>query len=491
MEDWHTYTCEWDPEVIRYYLDGAHIRTVWRYHRQYTETKWWDPTGKTYIVKKGSGCNPAAGDYHTTEGFPFDHDSKSNLRFTLTGDPDAGYSSGLVGEMEIDYVKIWQRNPSNGWTNLCDPASSIISGPDIVCEPSTFSAVPASGSGYWYPPTSNLTTLSSSASSIVVQPNPASTNHYGEVYYYGLDPTCPTASGYFLQWKGFDVGAPNSTSAIGVYVNSPSSGTAHYKFHADPDYFGASTPMKPYKSSTTFEWTFTYGPGLTASINAFGQFVSTPAFVPNPSPKPDTVLWHLVVSNACGSVIKSGRKIFYKMPGARIAPAPPSQGELPSYVASISNPEAYNHAVSTRLENYTFDPNASPTTISSKIEHIELEELEPYLVLNAADSQSIFSRQSLFYNEDSSAVKENTSSTIFPNPARNEIAVVPDDRFGMDFPIELRIYSVTGTLLKTAIYSASIRQAGMTLDISDLSSGYYIAELMQGEHVDRLQLMKY
>jgi hypothetical protein len=96
IDEYHVYACEWDTAVVRFFLDGELVSEQWKYN----------------IAGKGSGCRAAGGVYTVMPAFPRNNQSYSNLRFTIAVDKaDRRHAPGLLGEMEIDYVRIWQRHP--------------------------------------------------------------------------------------------------------------------------------------------------------------------------------------------------------------------------------------------------------------------------------------------------------------------------------------------------------------------------------------------
>lgn len=121
QEDWHTYTCEWEDNLVRYYIDSTLLTTSWKYIRDMGYAY----NGRNYTLTIGSGCSPGKDTaYYLNFGFP--HNTRSASQVLLWGRVDhqiglnrsdrlAGKDSvlhpELLGRMEIDYVKIWQRHP--------------------------------------------------------------------------------------------------------------------------------------------------------------------------------------------------------------------------------------------------------------------------------------------------------------------------------------------------------------------------------------------
>lgn len=96
-EEWHTYTLEWEPASVSFYLDGKLMHRYTKYNTKKgkpapciidTDSKWYVPVWYPPVV---DGCN-----IHLSLGIDADVPSQP---------------AGLVGEMLIDYVRVWQRHP--------------------------------------------------------------------------------------------------------------------------------------------------------------------------------------------------------------------------------------------------------------------------------------------------------------------------------------------------------------------------------------------
>jgi beta-glucanase (GH16 family) len=110
INEWHTYTCEWDTAVVRFFVDGRLVSENWKYlqYKPYRRIFW--PFTKYYLPVP-SGCNPPEGLWSVLQGFPYNNQSESALNFTPGVDAPHPSQSGFLGQMEIDYVRIWQRHP--------------------------------------------------------------------------------------------------------------------------------------------------------------------------------------------------------------------------------------------------------------------------------------------------------------------------------------------------------------------------------------------
>ena len=481
--DWHTYTCEWDTTLIRFYLDGSLVNEFWKYYQDRSEVKGFWPFRHTVHYRVGSGCNPDPGTWHVTQGFPYNNLSESALNFTPGLDQDNTYSNNTVlGAMEIDYVKIWQKHPENGWHGMCDPALSSISGPDVICNTATYYAIPPSPSGYWLTPTSNLTVLSSNNASITVQKNPSSTGAEGQVYYYPLDPSCPNTSGYFLEWKRMFVGKADNVTTNVSETHSSTYHTVHYNLNADPHYIVLPNPIYNYTSPMTYEWFVDYGVGFTQHYHAFGQFISTPT-ISYTSGTNMPIKWTLNVTNACGTITKTGQMNYYLM-----RKAPNEQSDTNSNnvyaAAEITDVDAYNLAVEQRMAQTFIDINADEAARNEVFERIQMEELEPYILL---DSSTIATA-------NLSRKTNNTYSTmletkIYPNPSTKFINIELSDSFQTSETVQLNIYDMFGSIKKQVnikYYNKEI----LNLDISELPIGLYSIEIKQQSVVEHFKVLK-
>lgn len=96
QDEWHTYTMEWEPASVSFFLDGVLMK---RYDK--------------YLSKSGKSApctiDSSGSTWKIPEWFP-PLSGGCNIRLTLGIDENvAAQQQGFVGEMEIDYVRVWQR----------------------------------------------------------------------------------------------------------------------------------------------------------------------------------------------------------------------------------------------------------------------------------------------------------------------------------------------------------------------------------------------
>lgn len=88
ITDFHLYTIEWEPEEIRYYVDGEHY---------YTLTDWYSKNAKGEAYQKGA---------------PFDTPFYILLNMAIGGnfDPQADTkNTELPAQMEVDFVRVYHK----------------------------------------------------------------------------------------------------------------------------------------------------------------------------------------------------------------------------------------------------------------------------------------------------------------------------------------------------------------------------------------------
>lgn len=481
QQDYHIYTCEWDTALVRFYLDGGLISEQWKYYQERDYTTGWWFWQKTHHYKVGSTCNPGSGTWHIMQGFPYNDTSASQLRFDCAIDNESSkHDNGLLGEMEIDYVKMWQRHPANGWTNICNPAPGAITGPNIVCNTATFSVVPPSPSGYWMTPSANLSVVSSNNASITVQKNPTSNTFDGYVYYYPLDPNCPNTGGYALQWKRVDVGLPVLSGVVCVAATNTSNYGLHYNLLAQPLTNGLTNPSsQKYFSATTFEWDVDYGPGLSLHYHGYGQYVSTPTITYSPQTN-NTVSWTVKITNACGTVIKTGRMNYYLRKKAPDQFSDSNPDNLYAF-ADVVDLESYDSAVTHRVSELFLPENADSVTINSAIEKIAAEELAPYIILDSTDVQQINAERK---------IKTNTASqtSYYPNPTTGMVNFTLSNKY-MQAPVDIEVYDMLGSLRKRRCVFYNSGDL-VYLDLSEMGTGIYVVKLRQLNNFEQFRIVK-
>lgn len=125
--NFHKYAFEWDDTEMRWYLDGVLLRELPRLYNG--------------IGQEISSCNVPFAYYTQTSFYPTDDfflpvvanvaipsTEKDTISHSFTGHPES--STLFPNQMEIDYIRVYQRVPQAGLTDLCKPT---ISGASIIC----------------------------------------------------------------------------------------------------------------------------------------------------------------------------------------------------------------------------------------------------------------------------------------------------------------------------------------------------------------------
>ncbi|MBL0128790.1 MAG: glycoside hydrolase family 16 protein [Flavobacteriales bacterium] len=119
----HFYAVEWEPDEIRWYMDGELI---------YSRGRFVDAKGKPL-----PGCDREVGPHHVAPYFPRAVD-KVNV---IAGNGVSSYKGFCKGpkspkpwltgsSMEVDWIRVYQRNPQQGLEDLCGRARRIAVSPD-------------------------------------------------------------------------------------------------------------------------------------------------------------------------------------------------------------------------------------------------------------------------------------------------------------------------------------------------------------------------
>lgn len=111
--NWHKYTVEWDEQIVKFLLDDHLIAYIPQYYKKATRKAFGGLGEKTYNV--APACTNKEVLYFNN-GFPWHHLSRSQLRMNngyhnelFEGNNAAALPEGILGEMQIDYVKVYVR----------------------------------------------------------------------------------------------------------------------------------------------------------------------------------------------------------------------------------------------------------------------------------------------------------------------------------------------------------------------------------------------
>ena len=485
VTNWHTYTCEWDTASIGIYLDGSLVNTLWKYSRKQTFHYWWDFFNWfPYTITIGSGCN-ASGTYDITKGYPYNSvRSESNFLITsafdgLQSESQPTATSTTLGQVEIDYVKIWQRHPEHdGHTDICtySGALPVISGPVVVGPSYTFTVSNPVPTGYWTCG-SDFVISSSSNSSATLQYTGASgyLPHAVSYVYSPAIPGCPVKE--VKKYFHTDLQLPEPFQPVSI-LDAQIAQTDMHQFvlaRTDP-----SPDMGLHNTEAQYFWNIYYNigadtPGSLTLYKTQGKYASMP-FLDFKGSKAYYLKWELTIATPYDTGVLAGERN--------------SQSELYRqkndsavwyFNALITDTAKYESAVYNRVLNHMVGEDADSIDILSMINQIRMEELEPYLVIDTAKMREMRSI--------AGAAAAPVSGKIYPNPAGNLLNIEPGDRYQGEAPVRIEIYSLTGELKKQVSmeYAAG---AVLTLDIHDLAPAIYFVAIRQGIVVERHKLVK-
>ncbi len=165
--DFHVYTVEWDDFIVTYKIDNAIVKKIGRFLNSTSGI--WATT---------CGDRPATV-YTRNPAYPNSNDfvniifnlaiGNGNDQCSFVRSPDA--STLFPQQMEIDYIRVWQRTPQAGLTDLC--AVRTIQGNNDICNGAatnyTIGSLP--NDTYSWTTSPNLSIVGSTSNSTVqVQP---------------------------------------------------------------------------------------------------------------------------------------------------------------------------------------------------------------------------------------------------------------------------------------------------------------------------------
>lgn len=471
QEEWHDYVMEWDSTVINFYFDSELHKTIWKYYRTKL-VPYWDGTNWVWHeVREPSTCLVPAGDWRITEGFPYNRDtSRCKLIFSLgqTSRDKIRSTDGVVGQMEVDYVKVYQRHPEiEGHTAICTNPVPQIVGPNTMCGGTGYSlSFPAPG-GTWSIDNDAVTFGGGPAGSgsVLLDRNPTSSNPTTTLSYtYTPGEGCPPVK----------ISKVINTGLIYANVGVIRTWTPtwqRFNLFVDPGITGA-----------TYHWKVWYGSmGPTNYYEASGPFITTPKVPNSVFLAPYYLKWEVTIINSCGPTVVTGLRS--NLPFATPMLAKTNTFLMPDssamYLEAKFDSDAtilkYENAVNNRVSK-EFVTNLNDTaSIAKMIGKIELEELEPYLYFSDRETYTM-STMKLLKND-------NDVSSVYPNPTSKSISVTLSKAFEPKIETQYIISYLTGKNILKGTLNGDI-------DVSVLSPGMYVIELQQGELREYLKFVK-
>ena len=494
QDAWHIYTCEWDDNLMKFYIDNALLNTYWKY----IKNNGYPYNGHNYLITIGSGCNPQpVTPYYINFGYPYITNSKSQIRL-MTGvdnqvqglnnyDIVAGYDSVMqpnyLGHMEVDYVRVWQRNPAlENRTDVCElgQAEPVINGPSFVCNGQnitfTVSNPVPNGTFISWNRSNELTQIgTANNNSITVSANSLNPYTNGWISYKYQVPGCPVQK---TVYKSVSCNLRPYTPYDIYMVNTYDNGFRQFQLF-EGTYF-ANYEKGAYKP--TFEWNIDVSDGndncaKPQHYTLFGQFVSTP-FLADVENKNYCIDWKVKITDPQNNVIeKSGtrnlRTPLYQQTDKSIA----------YFDAKITDHDTYEQAVLNRVKGNTVseDEANNPVFMTEMIEKIRAEELAPYL--NVPEEILTPFAAKLQTNPELPASK------FYPNPTTGLLSIVADNEFADGMPIQVTIFDLTGKVQSNNAFPYSLGKV-IDLDISSLADAVYLIEMRQGNIVERSKIVK-
>lgn len=303
QSDWHTYAADWDSTRIRFYLDGSLVGTVYKYTTWINFMGWPMPVGVNCQTYPGQTLS-------VIPGFPWSNTSQSQLRFTagIDGGPNVNtLPGGYLGEMEIDYVKIYQRKIDTGYSSVCDSVyHTDIIVPQEICNGGTYkvTATRPKYSGYWL--SDGLVDIVGQSETLdLVVPRIPNRSGVGALFYHVNEPGCPAerVGSQMLQVNGPTAANVTIARAISTVPQS-------VQFYLTADVIaGMTSPLFQQNDYFTFSWEVKYGPNLSSTWTANGRTVRTPPIFYSAGIQ-NNIKYKLTIVNSCNSVTQTGQFTF-------------------------------------------------------------------------------------------------------------------------------------------------------------------------------------
>ncbi len=159
----HTFAVEWDKNVVTWYVDGVAVNQIFRLA--------FDISGR-----RVNNCVYSGGFYKQFDWFPTDGQCNVIAGLGTGGINDIDFNGSYPKQMEVDYIRVYQRSPEQWFPPLCS-----LNGSDVICtgQNSVFNLPEDFGSVNWSA-SPNLDLITSNNNSITVRPKPSVTS--GDAY---------------------------------------------------------------------------------------------------------------------------------------------------------------------------------------------------------------------------------------------------------------------------------------------------------------------
>lgn len=483
-DNWVDYACEWDPNFIRIYVNNNIIYCFPRYFRNgsYTTDCAAQP-GVPYQLNPKFPTVPAISPIQ----------ERSNLRFTLDLDDDNLFDGGKAewgvqsfGEVDIDYVRIYQREPDKNHHDLCD---RMISGPNSLCNnlPVTYTVVGTGAADMIYnawATSSNLTITSQTNNTITVSANSGTNSTSSWIKYQDDNPVCPIvqknipisnppAPHVIKIIAGFQNQGGGTTYLHILWLTNPQIGSTYWWLIDDANVYSSFYGPLVLKQSLSSVITYnlsTYNDCGISQTNGFGKL--TDANVDSLS---------ISIADSCinlsdtTSFLNGIAKLFYLT------------GSISNSTIIVPNSDSSQYDTIT-LSAPNYADTAILYTSVSQIDTNALKDSIYALIANYCSTDT--SNTTNITDTTIANVTDTTndcSSVIYPNPVTDVMNIQLCNGYDVNSTIELDLYDMSGNVIKTFNLSYS---SVLTINVGDLMPGNYGLLITQGSDWDFEEFVK-
>lgn len=490
---WHTYTCEWDSASLSYQFDNENFDKIWKYsnRRRLIANQ---VSGTTeYVINVGSGCLPSSGTWSITMGYPWNSDNANcDVRISsgyTAGGRDYyhnlyGDSSHLIGTLDVDFVKIWQRNPAkDNHTELCAdntyPTAPAISGTNEVCGEVSYTLSP-SMTGTWSSWNDNILQVTSSSSSgctVAKQAGSAFNGGYISFSYGNGIEGCPlkTVSKRALYCNR----STDWQIMLPTVLTNNNTGRFHFisELYYKRDIVGGTTPVVIWNISVNKGQDF-YDAETAENYTLYGQYASSPSFPVTDNNLSYNLRWTMNVTDASGTWSRRGER------NSKTTLMQQTADTNTYYLnAYIDDEDVYDTTVYYGIASGMVSEAelADSLYTSEMIEKVKVVALEPYLI--GMDMETM----SKGVNNIKELPKMDTK--VYPNPVKSTITIIAGSSFIGGQNITANFYDLMGRLVGSSVMEYTKGNV-MHCNTADLAPGNYILELKQGKLNEHVKITK-
>lgn len=490
QQDFHTYTCEWDTAVVNFYLDGSLTNQYYKYYQTRCHWNWYGFWSTCTHYQVYPTCSPISGAWDVLKGFPYNNQSGSQIRLGLGLDRyDANQGPGFEDQMEIDYVKVWQRHPQGAWTG-CQQPDFYIDGTKYFCSPNTqtYNIAAHNGAninlanGSWTVTGVNgangLNIVNSSNTSVTLATSTNNVKGYFVLTYTGTDQLCNNTVTISTDLY---VGPPQPYIPVTVIkAVFPIAGGNFFVYYlnVDPGVSAQISQNYPF----TYNWTATCSDYPNHTFNLTGH-TAVLAMGISQGPTTHTINWTLNASNPCGTVTKSGQTQFYfKTTDTTVTENNDSTIQYFSATVPDTLQDSFFTNVQARVANMWIPDTTDTVSINAMIAQIEMEELLPYIDTTQFTKNG---KSQLNVNQ----LPSSSATMLYPNPTTGVVNVRPNNQY-QNGPLSIVLSDLYG---KKWLQKEYIYRTGEVISIASnsLPTGIYIVEIKQNEQSEKIKLIRY